>query len=48
MKIYSGTHTDLPFVEYRQVRKFSIVPFRKTSQGLEPQGNTLLIFCNLV
>lgn len=24
---HQGTHVDLPFVEYRQVRKFSITPY---------------------
>lgn len=27
-KVYNGTHTDLDYVEYRQVKWFSIVPFR--------------------
>lgn len=28
-KFYKGTHIHLPFVEYRQVRKFSITPYEK-------------------
>jgi len=28
MKVYNGTHTDLSFVEYRQVRRFSVTPYR--------------------
>jgi len=28
-KFYKGTHILLPFVEYRQVRKFSITPYEK-------------------
>jgi len=26
---YKGTHVDLPFVEYRQVKRFSITPYQK-------------------
>jgi len=35
-KFYKGTHIYLPFVEYRQVRKFSITPYEKKSEkGIE-------------
>lgn len=28
-KVYSGSHTELEYVEYRQVKWFSIIPFRE-------------------
>ena len=28
-KVYDGTHVDLPYVKYEQVRAFSITPFKK-------------------
>lgn len=28
-KTYEGTHTDLPYVEYRQVKSFSITPYKR-------------------
>ncbi len=31
-KVYAGTHTDLDYVEYRQVKWFSIIPFRKDGE----------------
>jgi len=36
-KIYDGTHTDLPYVEYLQVRKFSVIPFKEkaASQAID-------------
>lgn len=37
-RMYSGTHIDLPYVEYKQVRKFSIIPFKPAGE-LEVQGN---------
>jgi len=36
-KFYKGTHIHLPFVEYRQVRKFSITPYAK----LPEKGETV-------
>lgn len=27
-RIYEGTHIELPFVEYRQVKSFSVIPFK--------------------
>lgn len=32
--VYDGTHTDLSFVEYVQVKWFSIVPYRKENGGI--------------
>lgn len=34
-KVYSGTHTDLEYVEYRQVKWFSIVPYRNNGNEKE-------------
>jgi len=31
-KVYNGTHTDLEYVEYRQVKWFSIIPFNKEGE----------------
>jgi len=31
-KIYDGTHTDLDYVIYKQVRRFSITPFKKDKE----------------
>jgi len=31
-KVYGGTHTDLEYVEYKQVKWFSIVPFNKDGE----------------
>jgi len=31
-KVYEGTHTDLDYVEYKQVKWFSIVPFNKEGE----------------
>lgn len=31
-KVYNGTHTDLEYVEYRQVKWFSVVPFNKEGE----------------
>jgi sphingosine kinase len=36
-KVYDGTHTDLPFVEYRQVSSFSISPIKKKNSKSETQ-----------
>jgi len=32
-KVYAGTHTELPYVEYQQVKKFSIRPLQDKRQG---------------
>jgi len=37
-RMYSGTHVDLPYVEYKQVRKFSVFPYKKPGV-LEVQGD---------
>lgn len=34
-KIYEGTHTDLPYVEYRQLKSFSLTPYKNTRTGPE-------------
>lgn len=34
-KVYNGTHTDLDYVEYKQVKWFAIIPFR-------PDGEVVL------
>lgn len=31
-KVYNGTHTDLDYVEYRQVKWFSIIPYTKEGE----------------
>eukprot|EP00026_Physarum_polycephalum_P008539 Phypoly_transcript_08627.p1 GENE.Phypoly_transcript_08627~~Phypoly_transcript_08627.p1 ORF type:complete len:434 (+),score=66.26 Phypoly_transcript_08627:107-1408(+) len=31
-KVYEGTHTDLDYVEYKQVKWFSIIPFNKEGE----------------
>jgi diacylglycerol kinase (ATP) len=37
-KVYSGTHIDLPYVEYKQVRKFCIIPYKESGE-LETQAD---------
>lgn len=44
MQSYSGKHVDLPFVEYKQVRKFSIFPYKKTGEE-EVQANPQVTPC---
>jgi len=39
-RVYSGTHVDLPYVEYKQVRKFSIIPYKTTGE-MEVQADPM-------
>ena len=36
-KIYDGTHPELPYVDYHQVKSFSITPFRKETKEVETE-----------
>lgn len=38
LQVYKGTHTQLPFVDYKQVRRFTVIPY-KTSGKLETESS---------